>query len=1014
MRPRIFAYMAFWRRCTSMIGVAVCLAAAAASVWAEAAPFDLTGPKLEVKVTRTGKTLPIAEVPNLAAGDRIWIKADLPEGQSAHYLLVAAFLRGSTNPPPESWFSRQETWSRKAAEGLTVTVPQGAQQVVVFLAPETGGDFRTLVSAVRGRPGAFVRASQDLNQAMLDRSRLDTYLAAVRRINATDPAKLKDAAPLLARSLGMKIDTKCLGRIPELQAPCLMQGQDQLILSDGHSASIVEALTSGPVSDLAAQLSYTPQANYGFYSPYIGSVMDMARILDTFHTAQYQYIPALVSESGDHLSLMLNTPPSFHNPKSVLVTALPAVEAAQPPPLHPVDSKQNYCAQKNSLVLAVDGAPLVFSTGYAHDTMLRLKTSKGKTIDEPLKPDARQGGLVLEAKDLSASDFGNSIEASLHGFWGFDKFDGPTFRLQNTHAQNWELAAADRTALIVGREDTIHLTSDDASCVDTVLVKDSTGKELKADWTATSPDQIQVKIPLKETSPGALQLVVKQFGTVTAQTIPLRAFAEAGHLDSFTMHAGDTQGVLKGSHLENVAGLTVKGVAFVPGKVTASMGSDELPMVAKDSKAAATLQQGVLAQGDVTLADGRELTVPVAVGAPRPAVELIGKSVQGSVSSQGSNIQLANQDELPLDAKLRFSIRAQSPASFNRGEKLEVATDDESFSTTLSLDNGGMTLENSKVALATVDPAKAFGGSAFGPLKFRVVENGAEGDWQPLATLVRLPALQNLKCPAEPDQQCRLSGSNLFLVDSVASDPQFTHSVQVPDGFPGYVLPVPHPDGGEIYVKLRDDPSVVNQVTLAAEQLPPPPGEAAGKHAARPVYHEGEAAPAPGATGSGAEAKPGSADAGKATDRAGSKGETPGTSGQNQSGSTQSGQSQGGQAQGGQNKGRPGSDSGASKKSSPPPSANPAKSGSPAPPNSPQATGAEGNPPPPDSAKPKNAAPDSTKPSPTPVQANPAPQTTGTANGSAASGTQSAPASSTTPSGGTPQSWPAAVPAPKL
>jgi len=817
---------------------------------ADAAPFDLTGPKLEVKVTRGSKTLPISEVPNLATGDRLWIKADLPEGQSAHYLMVATFLRGSTNPPPESWFYRQETWNRKTEdEGLTVTVPQGAQQVVVFLAPETSGDFRTLVNAVRGRPGSFVRASQDLNQAMLDRSRLDTYLAAVRAINATDPAKLKDAATMLGRSLGMKIDDKCLDRIPELQAACLAQGQDALILNDGHSASIVEALTSGAAGDLAAQLSYTPQASYGYYSPYVGSVMDMARILDTFHTAQYQYIPALASEHAETLALMLNTPPSFHNPKSVLVTALPAVEAAQPPPLHPVDSKQNYCAEKNSLVLAVDGAPLVFSTGYAHDTILRLKTKSGKNIDEPVKPDAQQGGLVLEAKDLSASDFGNSIDASLHGYWGFEKYDGPTFRLENTHAQHWELAAADREALIVGREDTIHLATDDASCVDTILVKDSTGKELKTDWKATSADSVEVKVPLKETHPGALQLEVKQYGTVTAQTIPLRAFAEAGHLDSFAIHAGDPQGILKGSRLEDVASLTLKGVTFVPGKINSTMGSDELPMVAKDAKAASGLHSGDTGKAEVTLTDGRTMDVDAAIGLPRPSVAMIGKSVQDSASSTGSNIQLANQDELPQDSKLTFSVRAQSPAAFTRGEKIEVATEDEAFSTTLSLDNGKMTLENGKVALATLDPAKAFGPSAFGPLKFRVIDNGADGDWQPLATLVRLPILHDLKCPAGADQQCRLSGSNLFLVDSVSSDPQFANPVQVPDGFPGYVLPVPHPDGGELYVKLRDDPSVVNQVTLAAEKLPPPPGEVpAHQHAARAAYHEGEAAPAPGAS----------------------------------------------------------------------------------------------------------------------------------------------------------------------
>src|SRR6202789_3387695 len=110
--------------------------------------------------------LPASEVPNLARGDRVWIKVDLPESQPVQYLMAAAFLSGSTNPPPEKWFFACKTWTGKCgSEGLTVTVPQGAQQVLVFLAPHTGGDLRTLIGAVRGRPGAFVRTSQDLNQA---------------------------------------------------------------------------------------------------------------------------------------------------------------------------------------------------------------------------------------------------------------------------------------------------------------------------------------------------------------------------------------------------------------------------------------------------------------------------------------------------------------------------------------------------------------------------------------------------------------------------------------------------------------------------------------------------------------------------------------------------------------------------------------------------------------------------------------------------------------------------------
>jgi hypothetical protein len=98
------------------------------------------------------------------------------------YLLIVTFLRGSTNPPPEEWFTKAETWSDPVLHaGLTLTVPQGAEQALLMLAPVTGGDFATLRGAVRGKPGTFVRAVQDLQQASLQRSRLDKYLATVQK-----------------------------------------------------------------------------------------------------------------------------------------------------------------------------------------------------------------------------------------------------------------------------------------------------------------------------------------------------------------------------------------------------------------------------------------------------------------------------------------------------------------------------------------------------------------------------------------------------------------------------------------------------------------------------------------------------------------------------------------------------------------------------------------------------------------------------------------------------------------
>lgn len=793
----------------------------ATQLYADPAPFDLSGPKVEIKVTRGGQTLPVTQVPNLAAGDKLWIHPDFPAGQAAHYLLIAAFLRGSTNPPPENWFFKAETWDKKYA-GLTVTVPQGAEQVIVFLAPETGGDFKTLVNAVRGRPGSFVRASQDLNQASLDRSRLDVYLSAVHRINNSDPSKLKDATPLLARSLNVELDKKCLDLESDLQAGCLTQKQDSLILNDGHSMSIVEALTTGPAGDLTMQASYTPQANYGYYSPYVASIIDMARILDSFHNAQYQYIPAIAALEGGAMELKLNTPPSFHNPKSVIVIALPAIESSQPPPLHPIDEKQVFCAEKSDLVLPVDGAPLVFSTKYAHDLALHLE-SGGKSVDLPLTPEAVKGGFGVDIKPLGGTVPGPDTEASVKGRWGFDPFTGPKFHLQGAREQKWQIASADEHALLIGRDDTIHLEAQDASCIDSVTFKDSFGKEVKADYKIDKPNSVEVKLPLKDAKAGDLTLVVKQAGLDKAADITAHTYSEAGHLDGFTIHAGDHLGLLKGSRLDEVASLTVKGVKFTPGKLSTSQGSDELPMNTSDQKGAEALTAGQQIEGTAMLKDGRTADLQVTVDASRPKVTLLGKNIESGDASSASNIQLANQDEIPQNSKLVFSIKAQSPATFTREDKVEVATGDDSYSTVLSMGDGTLTLQDASTALASFDPAKAFGGSAFGPLAFRFIDaSGVKGDWQQLATLVRLPQFQSLKCPSASDQPCKLSGANLFLVDAVAGDSSFSHPVQVPDGFPGSTLPVPHPSSGELFVKLRDDPSVVNQVKLTAENVGPP------------------------------------------------------------------------------------------------------------------------------------------------------------------------------------------------
>ncbi len=779
------------------------------------AAFDLSGPPVEVRVTRAGKSLPIAQVPNLQPGDRLWIHPDLPDSQSVHYLLVVAFLRGSTNPPPDKWFIRAETWNRDVREeGIVITVPKDAQQALLFLAPETGGDFGTLRSAVQGKPGAFIRASQDLDQASLDRSRLEKYLESVRETSSSDAKLLHDRSLLLARSLGIKLDHTCFERPTEQQITCLTQNSDQLVLGDEHSQSLVASLTSGAASDLIGQVSTSPMAGRGYYYSYVGAVVDVVRLMNSYHTAEYQYIPALALPKHEDLNLKLNNPPSFHKPKSVIVVGLPAIADTQPPPLHPVDPESVSCLQKPPLVLGVEGAPLVFSTNYGHDWVLHVE-NKSHGIDLPVVADASVGGFVVDTHALQAVKLESELRGTLRGYWGFQPFTGPSFHLANSHSQKWSLVTGNQKALIVGRDDALRLQAEGTACVLSVAVKDGQGKVREAAWSEGKSGQIEVQVPLKDATPGDLTIAVQEAGLAKPDEISLHSYSEAAQLDRFTLNFGDPEGTLEGNRLDEVQSMELDKVHLTPGSLTRADDKDELQLAVPSGEVMKGLHPGKKLMAKVLLKDGRVLELQTAVAPPRPKVKLLSKSLHLPQESVPSAIRLAGADDVPLSGSLTFFLKSEVPSSFPRAEKIEVAAADDSFHTLLSVADGNLTLQDSETVLATLNPLKDFGPSAFGPIRFRPVSpTGVAGDWESLAKLVRIPSLKEVRCPDSPEKSCDLIGDNLFLIDSVSATARFTHAVSVPPGFADTSLAVPRPFGTILYIKLRDDPSEVNPVAL--------------------------------------------------------------------------------------------------------------------------------------------------------------------------------------------------------
>jgi hypothetical protein len=918
------------------------------------ARFDLIGPRIDVRVTRidshgNSQTLPIAAVPNLQPGDRLWLHPDLPTTQSVKYLLICVFLRGTTNPPPDEWFTRIETWDRKVREeGTFVTVPDEAQQAILFMAPETGGDFNTLKSAVRGRPGTFVRASQDLIEAGFEEARTEKYIADIRRVPPSDPVELQRRSDLLARTLALKPNADCFKRPPDTQFTCLTQSGAQIVLDDGHGQTIVNALANGPGSDLINQASYTQAAGGGLYSAYVGAIVDVIRIMSNLHTAQYQYIPAISFPQQEAMNLRLNTPPSFHNPKSVLVIALPSVQKATSPPLRPADVNAVACLIQPSVTLPIEGAPLVFSTDFAHNLVLHLNTPPGAPAepDIPLTPDAYAGGLVLQqtpqhhiplpeplADATPAGIVGIPttrravadaapppatppvkpqpkpvlLTGTIQGRWGFDPYTGPTVPLQQLPGTDWRILpppdtpASDTTLvgtpLIAGHNAQLLLTSTGPACVHTITARPTgSSKDLTIAFKTQivpgakpdDPKPLILTLPLEhDLTPGDLHLAIQQYDQPKADELSARTFAEPATVSAIELHAGDKTLLVRGQRLDEVDHLTLGDLTFTPAPDPSDPAS--LPGAATTLHFAMPpsapnppthIDDHLTAK--LTLHDGRSLTVPVTVSAPRPAITLLRKTAAPAANSA---ITLTNPDDLALTSVLTFTLK--SPNVFPRNGQVEIETLDGTLRTVLTLaPSGGLLLQDPHTVVASLDPLRSFGPSAFGQLHLRAIyppavnnktvssrqetaapvagverpaaaaavavptddPNWPASDWLPLANLVRLPAFTLLQCPADITQPCTLTGANLFLLDSLSIDPAFANPIPIPDGYTGDSLTLPHPAAATVFLKLRDDPSSVDTAILPIPPPPPPsPPHTHHKPTPEPTAAPAAATPTPNA-----------------------------------------------------------------------------------------------------------------------------------------------------------------------
>jgi hypothetical protein len=464
----------------------------------------------------------------------------------------------------------------------------------------------------------------------------------------------------------------------------------------------------------------------------------------------------------------------------------------------------------------VEGAPLVFSTNYAHDLVLHVQDSAGHSVDLPAIANAESGGFVVDARALQSSNVTGTVTGQLRGEWGFDPWNGPDFAFTNSRPQQWSFAAGETGAITAADKISLHLEADSVVCVQGVTVATPQGKTEKATITRTPPRLMEVNLPVTKSSQGVYTLTVAEYGQTKTEKVPVHVYPPSAVVTGLMLHAGDDQAVMTGTHLEEVTSVDMSGTIFRAGTMKHTATEDTLQLKTSTNLAGSKVfVEDATVTAHVHLKDERVLDIPVTIAPARPQVELLSKSIAVNPGGSSAFIHLTNESDLPQYGHLNFFLKSVAPPQFPRDETIEVGAADGGFVTSLSLANNSLTLQDAQTVFATLDPAKTFGASAFGPLRFRpVTAAGVPGDWQPLANLVRLPELKHVDCPSNPVELCILTGDNLFLIDSIASSPQFTHPTSVPLGFAGNTMKVPRPNGTTLYLKLRDDPSTVDLVSM--------------------------------------------------------------------------------------------------------------------------------------------------------------------------------------------------------
>ena len=78
-------------------------------------------------------------------------------------------------------------------------------------------------------------------------------------------------------------------------------------------------------------------------------------------------------------------------------------------------------------------------------------------------------------------------------------------------------------------------------------------------WKSPKPETLEVELPMKDATPGPVNLEIYQFGLEKPDKLAMNAYAEAASLERLTLSAGDKDARAERTRLDEVAKAEMNG-----------------------------------------------------------------------------------------------------------------------------------------------------------------------------------------------------------------------------------------------------------------------------------------------------------------------------------------------------------------------------------------------------------------------------------------------------------------------